>query len=74
MTLRKGFTDILGNWSNIQDIEDIPRRIAKIQLWMEQNIIKDLEPLTDEEVKVLDFMKDVQATREHVRRRKNETA
>ncbi len=64
--MRPRFIELLGNWSNIQDINDIPRRLKKIDEW------NNGEEFTDEEIQVLTFMRDVQATRETVRRKFNE--
>jgi phosphotransferase system IIB component len=68
MTLRKEFIELLGNWSNIQDLTDIPRRLKKIKKWIKEDNIT----LTEEEESVITFMKDVQATRVFVRRKPDE--
>ena len=68
MSLRRGFLEIIGSWSLSQDIDDIPRRIKKMDTWMEQNKLKELDEITDEEAIIRAFMLDVQATREKVRR------
>lgn len=59
MKVTQEFLEIIGNWSNIQDLEDIPRRLKKL---------KKLE-LNDDEQSIVTFMKDVQQTREFVRRK-----
>lgn len=69
MTLRQEFLDILGNWSQIQDLEDIPRRIKRIEKFMKTNEFLNREPITEQEQSIVTFMKDVQATREFVRRK-----
>lgn len=68
MTIRKEFLEIIGNWSNIQDLGDIPRRIKKMDAWMAENVRLGKEEITDEEYKIRLFMQDVQSTREHVRK------
>ena len=67
MTLRPEFLQILGNWSNIQDVKDIPRRLKRITA-----LTRNIGELTDQEQSIVSFMRDVQATREFVRRKPDE--
>ena len=72
MSIRPEFLNILGNWSLIQDVKDIPRRIKRIEKFMTKNEFLNREPITDQEASIFAFMRDVQATREFVRRKPDE--
>jgi len=65
--MRKEFEQILGRWSFISDVHDIPRRLRRIKNWAAEN-----GGLLDCEEEVVTFMRDVQATREAVRRKPDE--
>lgn len=60
MTHRKEFIDIIEGWSLKFDLTEIPKRLEKI---------KKLEPLSELEQQTINFMKEVQATREQVRKK-----
>lgn len=61
---RPGFNKIILGWNSNPDINDIPRRLKKIEEWK-----KTVGELNEAEETILTFMKDVQQTREFVRRK-----
>lgn len=65
--LRKGFIEILGAWSMIADVRDIPMRLKRIKKFTEEH-----GALTEGEEKIVTFMKDVQLTRTMVRTKPTE--
>jgi hypothetical protein len=63
MALRKRFLEIIGDWSQPSkvDLEDIPRRLKKVHM--------EFEELTADELKLVDFMNDVQLARYYFHKR-----
>lgn len=64
MTLRPGFLKIIDGWNRIADVNDVPRRLKRLDEWK-----KTAGEYTEAEQNIVDFMRDVQSTREFVRRK-----
>lgn len=64
MSLRPGFLKIIDGWNRIADINDVPRRLKRLEDWK-----KTAGEYTEAEQNIINFMRDVQSTREFVRRK-----